>query len=81
VVRARFVVGADGVGSVVRQRTKIEFEGGTYDQSFTLADARVEWPLPFEEVQNFFSPAGIVVSGPLPDSNGACSRPSTRRPR
>jgi 2-polyprenyl-6-methoxyphenol hydroxylase-like FAD-dependent oxidoreductase len=68
VVRARFLVGADGVGSVVRQGAKIEFAGGTYDQSFTLADARVEWPLPFEEVQNFFSPAGIVVSGPLPDN-------------
>jgi 2-polyprenyl-6-methoxyphenol hydroxylase-like FAD-dependent oxidoreductase len=68
VVRARYVVGADGVGSVVRQSAKIAYAGGTYDQSFTLADARVEWPLPFEEVQNFFSPAGIVVSGPLPDN-------------
>jgi 2-polyprenyl-6-methoxyphenol hydroxylase-like FAD-dependent oxidoreductase len=67
VVRARYVVGADGVGSVVRQSAKIDYVGGTYDQSFTLADARVEWPLRFDEVQNFFSPAGIVVSGPLPD--------------
>jgi 2-polyprenyl-6-methoxyphenol hydroxylase-like FAD-dependent oxidoreductase len=67
-VRARYVVGADGVGSVVRQSAKIDYVGGTYDQSFTLADARVDWPLPFEEVQNFFSPAGIVVSGPLPDN-------------
>jgi 2-polyprenyl-6-methoxyphenol hydroxylase-like FAD-dependent oxidoreductase len=68
VVRARFVVGADGVSSVVRQSAKIDYRGGTYDQSFTLADARVEWPLRFDEVQNFFSPAGIVVSGPLPEN-------------
>jgi 2-polyprenyl-6-methoxyphenol hydroxylase-like FAD-dependent oxidoreductase len=68
VVRARYVVGADGVSSVVRESAKIEYAGGTYDQSFTLADARVEWPLRFDEVQNFFSPAGIVVSGPLPDN-------------
>jgi 2-polyprenyl-6-methoxyphenol hydroxylase-like FAD-dependent oxidoreductase len=68
VVRARYLVGADGVGSVVRQSAKIAYAGGTYDQSFTLADARVDWPLPFAEVQNFFSPAGIVVSGPLPDN-------------
>jgi 2-polyprenyl-6-methoxyphenol hydroxylase-like FAD-dependent oxidoreductase len=68
VVRAHYVVGADGVGSVVRQSAKIGYVGGTYDQSFTLADARVEWPLRFDEVQNFFSPAGIVVSGPLPDN-------------
>jgi 2-polyprenyl-6-methoxyphenol hydroxylase-like FAD-dependent oxidoreductase len=68
VVRARYVVGADGVSSVVRQSAKIDYVGGTYEQSFTLADARVEWPLRFDEVQNFFSPAGIVVSGPLPDN-------------
>ena len=68
VVHARYVVGADGVSSVVRQSAKIDYAGGTYDQSFTLADARIEWPLAFDEVQNFFSPAGIVVSGPLPDN-------------
>jgi 2-polyprenyl-6-methoxyphenol hydroxylase-like FAD-dependent oxidoreductase len=68
VVRARYVVGADGVSSVVRQSAKIDYAGGTYDQSFTLADARIDWPLRFDEVQNFFSPAGIVVSGPLPDN-------------
>ena len=68
VVHARYVVGADGVSSVVRQSAKIDYTGGTYDQSFTLADARIDWPLRFDEVQNFFSPAGIVVSGPLPDN-------------
>ena len=68
VVHARYVVGADGVSSVVRQSAKIDYAGGTYDQSFTLADARIDWPLRFDEVQNFFSPAGIVVSGPLPDN-------------
>jgi 2-polyprenyl-6-methoxyphenol hydroxylase-like FAD-dependent oxidoreductase len=68
VVRARYVVGADGVSSVVRQSAKIDYTGGTYQQSFTLADARLQWPLRFDEVQNFFSPAGIVVSGPLPDN-------------
>ena len=68
VVHARYVVGADGVSSVVRQSANIDYAGGTYDQSFTLADARIDWPLRFDEVQNFFSPAGIVVSGPLPDN-------------
>src|SRR3984957_9755120 len=67
-VHARYAVGADGVSSVGRQREKSGYAGGTYDQSFTLADARIEWRLRFDEVQNFFSPAGIVVSGPLPDN-------------
>jgi 2-polyprenyl-6-methoxyphenol hydroxylase-like FAD-dependent oxidoreductase len=66
VVRARFVVGADGTHSVVRKSARIEFVGGDYSQSFVLADARLDWPLRRDEVQNFFSPAGIVVCGPLP---------------
>ena len=68
-VRARFVVGADGLHSRVREQTGIVFAGGDYKQSFVLADAKLDWPLRFDEVQNFFSPAGIVVSGPLPDNH------------
>jgi 2-polyprenyl-6-methoxyphenol hydroxylase-like FAD-dependent oxidoreductase len=67
VVHARYVVGADGTHSVVRKSAQIEFVGGEYSQSFVLADARLEWPLRRDEVQNFLSPAGIVVSGPLPE--------------
>ncbi|HWE90481.1 MAG TPA: FAD-dependent monooxygenase [Pseudonocardiaceae bacterium] len=68
-VYARFVVGADGLHSRVRDQVGIGFAGGDYQQSFVLADAQVDWPLRFDEVQNFFSPAGIVVSGPLPDDH------------
>ena len=67
-VRARFVIGADGTHSVVRESAGIDFVGGDYPQSFVLADAEFsDWPLRFDEVQNFFSPNGIVVSGPLPE--------------
>jgi 2-polyprenyl-6-methoxyphenol hydroxylase-like FAD-dependent oxidoreductase len=59
--------GANGTHSVVRQSAQIEFAGRDYTESFVLPDARLDWPLPRFEVQNFFSPAGIVVSGPLPD--------------
>lgn len=69
-VRARFVIGADGTHSRVRQQAGISFLGGDYPQSFVLADAVLdEWPLEFDEVQNFFSPSGIVVSGPLPEKH------------
>lgn len=67
-VRARYVVGADGVHSVVREAAGIGFKGGDYPQSFVLSDVELDhWPLRFDEVQNFFSPNGIVVSGPLPE--------------
>jgi 2-polyprenyl-6-methoxyphenol hydroxylase-like FAD-dependent oxidoreductase len=66
VISARYVVGADGMNSVVRQATGIGFDGGTYEDSFVLADVRLNWPLGQHEVSLFFSPAGLVVVAPLP---------------
>lgn len=65
-VRARFVVGCDGAHSSVREAVGIPFEGEAYPQSFVLADVRMSWHLPDDEVQLFFSPAGLVVVAPLP---------------
>ena len=65
-VQARYVVGADGLNSVVRTSAGIDFTGDRYDASFVLADAQLDWPLPADEVQLFFAPAGLVVVAPLP---------------
>jgi 2-polyprenyl-6-methoxyphenol hydroxylase-like FAD-dependent oxidoreductase len=65
-VHARYVVGADGLNSVVRTSAGIGFSGDSYDASFVLADIQLDWPLPTGEVQLFFSPAGLVVVAPLP---------------
>ena len=65
-VQARYVVGADGLNSVVRTSAGIGFTGDSYDASFVLADAHLDWPLPSNEVQLFFAPAGLVVVAPLP---------------
>jgi 2-polyprenyl-6-methoxyphenol hydroxylase-like FAD-dependent oxidoreductase len=65
-VQARYVVGADGLNSVVRTGAGIRFFGDSYDASFVLADIQLDWPLPTDEVQLFFSPAGLVVVAPLP---------------
>jgi 2-polyprenyl-6-methoxyphenol hydroxylase-like FAD-dependent oxidoreductase len=66
-VRARYVVGGDGMHSIVRKAAGIEFEGGAYGESFVLADVRMQWSLGASEVSLFFSPAGVVVVAPLPD--------------
>ena len=66
-VKARYVVGGDGMHSIVRSAAGIEFEGGTYGESFVLADVRMQWSLGASEVSLFFSPAGVVVVAPLPD--------------
>lgn len=65
-VRAAHVVGADGMHSTVREQAGIGFEGAAYPQSFVLADVRLRWGLPADEVQLFLAPAGLVVVAPLP---------------
>jgi len=65
-VRARYVVGADGMHSTVRGAAGIGFTGGRYPQSFVLADVRLDWSLPSDEVQLFLAPAGLAVVAPLP---------------
>jgi 2-polyprenyl-6-methoxyphenol hydroxylase-like FAD-dependent oxidoreductase len=65
-IRARYVVGCDGMHSAVRDAAGISFTGGTYSEAFALADVHLEWPLPRDEVQLFFAPAGVMVVAPLP---------------
>ncbi|MCP5158936.1 MAG: FAD-dependent monooxygenase [Gammaproteobacteria bacterium] len=65
-IHARYVVGADGMHSLVRRSAGISFEGTRYEESFVLADVAMSWALGREEVSLFFSPAGLVVVAPLP---------------
>lgn len=65
-IRARYIVGADGMHSTIREAADIPFRGSAYSESFVLADVRMDWALGAEEVSFFFSPAGLVVVAPLP---------------
>lgn len=67
-LRARYLVGADGMHSVVREAAGIAFEGDAYGESFVLADVRLapDAALPLAEVVLYFSPRGMVVLAPLP---------------
>jgi len=65
-IRARYVVGADGMHSTVRDRSGIGFVGGSYGEAFVLADVRMTWSLGRDEVMLFFSPEGVMLVAPLP---------------
>jgi 2-polyprenyl-6-methoxyphenol hydroxylase-like FAD-dependent oxidoreductase len=65
-IRARYVVGADGMHSTVREQANIGFEGGAYQESFTLADVRLSGDAPADEVILFWAKAGLTVMAPLP---------------
>jgi 2-polyprenyl-6-methoxyphenol hydroxylase-like FAD-dependent oxidoreductase len=65
-IRARYLVGADGMHSTVRECSGIAFTGDAYAQSFVLADVHMDWGLANDEVMLFLSPEGLVVVAPLP---------------
>jgi 2-polyprenyl-6-methoxyphenol hydroxylase-like FAD-dependent oxidoreductase len=66
-VRARYVVGADGMHSTVRTQAAIGFTGGAYDHSFVLADVHLRGDAPTDEVRLFWASEGLTVVAPLPD--------------
>ncbi|MEV0213012.1 FAD-dependent oxidoreductase [Micromonospora sp. NPDC050695] len=66
-VRARYVVGADGLHSTVRQLAGIGFTGPADEESFVLADVRVRSTLPRDEAALFLARPGPLVWAPLPD--------------
>jgi 2-polyprenyl-6-methoxyphenol hydroxylase-like FAD-dependent oxidoreductase len=49
-LRARHLVGADGMHSIVRDRSGIAFVGGSHEESFVLADVRLGGPAASDEV-------------------------------
>ena len=66
-LRARYLVGCDGMHSTVREHAGIAFSGGSYGESFVLADVHLSGGVPRDEVALFFSPAGMMVVAPLPN--------------
>lgn len=68
-LRARYLVGTDGMHSTVRDAAGIGFTGGAYEHSFVLADARLRGDVPTDEVRLFWASAGLTVVAPLPDGS------------
>ncbi|HJP75581.1 MAG TPA: FAD-dependent monooxygenase [Pseudonocardiaceae bacterium] len=65
-IDADYVIGADGMHSVVREQAGIGFTGGSYAESFVLADVRMTWPVERTEASLHLSAEGITVIAPLP---------------
>jgi 2-polyprenyl-6-methoxyphenol hydroxylase-like FAD-dependent oxidoreductase len=70
VIRAQYVVAADGMNSTIRDLAGLGSNGnGVLPLSFALADVRVESGLPTDQVLLFFSKSGMLVVAPLPDGS------------
>jgi 2-polyprenyl-6-methoxyphenol hydroxylase-like FAD-dependent oxidoreductase len=68
-VRARYLTGADGVHSIVRDEAGIRLRASPAGASYSLADVHLSGGLPADEVTVFFAPAGQLVCVPFRDGS------------
>src|SRR5215207_868601 len=69
-IKAQYVVAADGMNSTIRDLAGLGHNGSdALSLSFTLADVREKSGLPADQVLLFFSKPGMLVVAPLPDGS------------
>jgi 3-(3-hydroxy-phenyl)propionate hydroxylase len=68
-VSSDLVLGCDGAHSVVRHQLNIPFEGSPYAGNFILADVKVRWDKPHDEINIFVGSNGVAAAFPLPEEN------------
>ncbi len=64
-VRASWLIGCDGARSTVRKTLELPFEGADYEESFLLADVRLDWDRPEDEFTIILTPEGPLVAFPF----------------
>ena len=68
VITAGYLAGCDGAHSRVRHELGLRFHGHPYPQDWLLADVRLDWSRPEDEVHAFFRADGIpLVCFPMRD--------------
>ena len=60
-ITAGYVVGCDGAHSRVRHELGLPFQGHPYPQDWLLADVRLDWARPEDEVHAFFRADGVPL--------------------
>lgn len=68
IVRAKYLIGCDGISSTVRQHAGIAFEGTTYGGAALLADAVVATAVPADEARVHVYAGGVVTMFPMSDT-------------
>ena len=64
-VDCRYLVGCDGAASGVRRGAGIPFQGGTYPQTFALADLEIDGDLETDTAYTFLGDESILFCFPL----------------
>ncbi len=65
-VRARWLIGCDGARSTVRHKLNLAFQGTEYEETFFLADVRIDWQQPEDEATLILAKEIQLGAFPLP---------------
>src|SRR5690349_11083860 len=68
IIHSKYLIGADGAHSIVREQLKIPFEGKTYEESLFVLDCKASVDIPDDEMYLTFSEK--AVGGFFPLTNG-----------
>ncbi len=66
-VRTRWLIGCDGARSTVRHELNLPFQGAEYEETFYLADVRIDWEQPDDEATVILDKEIQVGAFPLPE--------------
>jgi 2-polyprenyl-6-methoxyphenol hydroxylase-like FAD-dependent oxidoreductase len=64
-IEAKYLVGCDGPGSLVRHSLGLEFGGSTFERMFYVADAQVEWKFTHDALHICLAKESFAVFFPL----------------
>jgi 2-polyprenyl-6-methoxyphenol hydroxylase-like FAD-dependent oxidoreductase len=64
-IEAKYLVGCDGAKSPVRGALGLDFEGSTFERTFYVADARVDWSFSHDALHVCLSKDSFVIFFPL----------------
>ena len=67
-LQADWVVGCDGVHSIIRRRLGLSFDGEDYGQDWLMAEVRTDWPMRSDRFHIFAHSAAVQAMFPLSSS-------------
>jgi 2-polyprenyl-6-methoxyphenol hydroxylase-like FAD-dependent oxidoreductase len=78
-IEAKYLVGCDGPKSLVRHTLGLEFSGSTFERTFYVADAQVDWQFTHDALAICLAKESFCVFFPLKVKNAIASSESFRR--
>jgi 2-polyprenyl-6-methoxyphenol hydroxylase-like FAD-dependent oxidoreductase len=68
-IEAKFLVGCDGSHSIVRRTLGLEFEGGTFERLFYVADVEIDWSFSHDALTACLAEHSVTAFFPMKGSD------------